>query len=85
MNYQVIEETRMVGEFFMSSRKFNPAKLLKLLLKLLIERTMIIYEYFIGLRSNQANCWYYQIMERRNIIRWEYFMSMGYLNPSQTA
>ena len=31
LEYKVIEETRMIGEYFMSSRKFNQAELLELL------------------------------------------------------
>ena len=30
LNYQVLEETRMAGAFFKSSRKFNLAEVLKL-------------------------------------------------------
>ena len=56
LNYQVTEETKMVGEFVMSSKKVNPAELLKLSIYRGNNDHMRIFHEFEVVQIKQTAC-----------------------------
>ena len=78
LNYQSIEETRMVGDFFVSSKKFNPAKLLELSINRGNNDHMWILHEF---EVKSSELLVLPIMERRHIIRWRIFHEYEVLEP----